>query len=160
MALIKCSECGQEISDSAQMCPHCGIERRKTKVEKKNINVIDILLIIVISLFSLVQLRNCYYCFQNLTLSNTLAFLYYIVCIAFLWLTFISLKKDNTVFKILSGICLGLLSILYIAEYIAYYVIDFEFELSILKYAIYSFVTSVIPLALFFLMSLKRKKTS
>lgn len=24
MALIKCSECGKEISDSAQICPHCG----------------------------------------------------------------------------------------------------------------------------------------
>lgn len=24
MALIKCSECGREISDSAESCPHCG----------------------------------------------------------------------------------------------------------------------------------------
>lgn len=26
MALIKCPECGQEISDKAKMCPHCGFE--------------------------------------------------------------------------------------------------------------------------------------
>lgn len=24
MALIKCSECGKEISDKAYTCPHCG----------------------------------------------------------------------------------------------------------------------------------------
>ena len=24
MALIKCSECGREISDKASSCPHCG----------------------------------------------------------------------------------------------------------------------------------------
>lgn len=26
MALIKCSECGNKISDKALICPHCGIE--------------------------------------------------------------------------------------------------------------------------------------
>ncbi len=26
MALIKCSECGKEISDKAKQCPHCGFE--------------------------------------------------------------------------------------------------------------------------------------
>ena len=25
MALIKCPECGKQISDKAEMCPHCGI---------------------------------------------------------------------------------------------------------------------------------------
>ena len=25
MALIKCSECGKQISDKAEFCPHCGI---------------------------------------------------------------------------------------------------------------------------------------
>ena len=26
MALIKCSECGKEVSSSAKTCPHCGIK--------------------------------------------------------------------------------------------------------------------------------------
>ena len=26
MALIKCPECGKEVSDKAKMCPHCGFE--------------------------------------------------------------------------------------------------------------------------------------
>lgn len=31
MALIKCTECGKEISDSAKMCPHCGNETEHAK---------------------------------------------------------------------------------------------------------------------------------
>ena len=30
MALIKCNECGKEISDKAKVCPHCGFENRIT----------------------------------------------------------------------------------------------------------------------------------
>ncbi|MBE6443171.1 MAG: zinc-ribbon domain-containing protein [Alphaproteobacteria bacterium] len=31
MALIKCNECGKEISESADMCPHCGFSLKKYK---------------------------------------------------------------------------------------------------------------------------------
>lgn len=35
MALIKCHECGKEISDSAEQCPHCGCKtKRGTTVSK------------------------------------------------------------------------------------------------------------------------------
>lgn len=30
MALIKCSECGKEISDKAKQCPYCGVENNVT----------------------------------------------------------------------------------------------------------------------------------
>lgn len=30
MALIKCPECGQEISDTAKSCPHCGYKTKKS----------------------------------------------------------------------------------------------------------------------------------
>lgn len=29
MALIKCSECGKEMSDKAKICPHCGFEKKE-----------------------------------------------------------------------------------------------------------------------------------
>lgn len=29
MALIKCSECGKDISDKASVCPNCGCHYRK-----------------------------------------------------------------------------------------------------------------------------------
>jgi len=32
MALIKCSECGKEISDKASTCPHCGNPINQSKV--------------------------------------------------------------------------------------------------------------------------------
>ena len=28
MALVKCRECGKEVSTKAQACPHCGFKRR------------------------------------------------------------------------------------------------------------------------------------
>ncbi len=34
MALIKCPECGQEISDTAKSCPHCGYKTKKINPEK------------------------------------------------------------------------------------------------------------------------------
>ncbi|MDY5355633.1 MAG: zinc ribbon domain-containing protein, partial [Eubacteriales bacterium] len=30
MALIKCPECGKEVSSSAPTCPHCGYQLKKT----------------------------------------------------------------------------------------------------------------------------------
>lgn len=33
MALIKCPECGKEISDTAKSCPNCGYEKeRQSKI--------------------------------------------------------------------------------------------------------------------------------
>ena len=31
MALVKCRECGREVSDHAEVCPHCGIKSPKKK---------------------------------------------------------------------------------------------------------------------------------
>lgn len=60
MALIKCSECGKEISDKATSCPNCGInftkENQKKKVKeiknkvKKETPIIKKIIIIVISI--------------------------------------------------------------------------------------------------------------
>lgn len=35
MALIKCAECGKEISDSAENCPHCGCKTNQGKTVTK-----------------------------------------------------------------------------------------------------------------------------
>jgi len=41
MSLIKCSECGQDVSDQAPNCPHCGVIINKTKeqVETKKVDL-------------------------------------------------------------------------------------------------------------------------
>ena len=37
MALVKCSECGQDISDKALVCPHCGVPvRDAAEAEEKS----------------------------------------------------------------------------------------------------------------------------
>ena len=57
MALIKCPECGKEISDTVKKCPHCGFVNKKLKKDKinngknfirQNIKVISIILGIII----------------------------------------------------------------------------------------------------------------
>ena len=43
MALIKCIECGKEISDQATACPHCGYQNKKmiNSNQDNDINVMD-----------------------------------------------------------------------------------------------------------------------
>lgn len=49
MAMIKCRECGAEISSRAEMCPHCGAKTRFgiQEGEKKEISMTQIILLIV-----------------------------------------------------------------------------------------------------------------
>ena len=35
MALTKCPECGQEISDTAKSCPHCGYKIKNASEEQQ-----------------------------------------------------------------------------------------------------------------------------
>ena len=55
MSLIKCYKCGQEISDKASICPHCGI-----KIKKKNTNTILIAIIIAVCLIIPIIIVNIY----------------------------------------------------------------------------------------------------
>lgn len=36
MALIKCKECGKEISDTSKACVHCGAKTELSKMQKSN----------------------------------------------------------------------------------------------------------------------------
>ena len=47
MALIKCKECGKEISDSVKSCPHCGYVYKKTK-EMTTMKVVKIIIIVAL----------------------------------------------------------------------------------------------------------------
>lgn len=50
MALIKCPECGKEISNSAKVCPHCGYKQKKLDIAKHK-KISTYILIIGILLF-------------------------------------------------------------------------------------------------------------
>ena len=57
MALTKCYECGQEISDKASTCPHCGI---KIKHKKKSSNIMLIAIIIAVCLVVSIVIINIF----------------------------------------------------------------------------------------------------
>lgn len=40
MALVKCPECGKEISDTAGKCPKCGYKMKQTKINTKKVIII------------------------------------------------------------------------------------------------------------------------
>lgn len=48
MALIKCNECGKEISDNAKQCPHCGVELKKDTTTLKIVVISIITMILTI----------------------------------------------------------------------------------------------------------------
>ena len=67
MALIKCSECGKEISDKAKKCPHCGFKKKKEikinldflkKLDKKKIILLAGLIVIILILLSFLIISN------------------------------------------------------------------------------------------------------
>lgn len=55
MALIKCKECGKEISNTASFCPHCGCNGLMQEINNKTAIkiIITIFTIFFISLFVL-----------------------------------------------------------------------------------------------------------
>lgn len=47
MAMIKCPECGQEISDESKVCIHCGYNFRKPQKKKKWILIVGIIIMLI-----------------------------------------------------------------------------------------------------------------
>ncbi len=67
MALIKCPECNNNISDQADICPKCGYElnkkidtnsKNKSIVQKNNLKYLVLVLIVVIGVFFFFQYNN------------------------------------------------------------------------------------------------------
>lgn len=109
MALIKCVECGKEISDTLKTCPNCGIEIKKKNVsikEKKKFNGIDIGLIILLSIYSLCSLPNI--------LPLSIQTFYNITYISILWLLFFAFKTKRSILKIVISVVLVLNVVLYL----------------------------------------------
>jgi predicted amidophosphoribosyltransferase len=56
MSLVKCKECGQEISDTANKCPNCGAPTPKNK--KSKLIIIAIIIFILFIFISYVNQMN------------------------------------------------------------------------------------------------------
>lgn len=58
MALIKCPECGKEISSEADVCPNCGISTRKKKKENGGIRAVCYITDVASFLFAIAGYGN------------------------------------------------------------------------------------------------------
>lgn len=67
MAIIKCEECGKDMSDTLRRCPHCGAKQKKqgkkmkSKSKKKLIGAIAslfIILLLVVITFNIFRLNK------------------------------------------------------------------------------------------------------
>lgn len=57
MALIKCPECGKEISETAKVCPNCGYKiPRKTMEKETKITIIITILVIAFLAFIAIEI--------------------------------------------------------------------------------------------------------
>lgn len=59
MALVKCPECGKEISDTIKKCPNCGYKNKK-KLNKKKIVIICIISLVLLigGCISIITIKN------------------------------------------------------------------------------------------------------
>lgn len=58
MALMNCPECGERISDTSEVCIHCGYQLKHGK-EKKSFNKANIAWIVAALLTGFILLKNC-----------------------------------------------------------------------------------------------------
>ena len=57
MALIKCKECGKEISEDARKCPYCGCPKYTVKMSKKAMIILRVIGIIILVGFIITCVR-------------------------------------------------------------------------------------------------------
>lgn len=63
MSLIKCSECGKEISDKSKVCIHCGVSIKDIKLDRKLINwlplfISSILFFMIIAMYRWIDIDS------------------------------------------------------------------------------------------------------
>ena len=139
MALIKCNECGKEISDTLNTCPNCGIEiKTKKNIVKDNNNkrfdILEIGIIIALSLFTL-----------SMLIINRIS-IEVIINIVMLWLMFCLFKTRLSILKIITGIVLVIHLIMY------FFVSGFSFNLEyfgIFRMLLYFFIKNSIYVVLY-----------
>ena len=156
MALIKCNNCGKEISDKSKKCIHCGtpiisnITENKTNKTKIKFNTKDILIIITLSIFSIINFMYNHY--------NFIVFGYFIVYVGCYWLIFLYFKNRKLIFKRLSGIALLLSIVMHFVTCTIIYDVDRILIISPTIYVFYEFILTFTPLFILYLITLQGEK--
>lgn len=156
MALIKCNECGKEISDKANICPNCGISLKKENLNKNKIIKIfsDILIILLLLLFLWFTLSDCYEIIKdNIYLEvYNVAYLIYNAVLPMFFISLWLYKRTNKLFlKWLSLFFLIIGIVGYSSYFLSYYsneeniIEKFQY---LFKYLIEIFVPYVVSFSL------------
>ena len=164
MALIKCKECGKEISSTAFSCPHCGIEMRSKK--KSNGIVFDIIIIVSLIVYTIGKLYwDGYLDFDNfkyLDFERIIILIFLeLIPIMVLWGIFLQYKTKIFAFKIVNAILLGAIIIINIYYYKEHLIDSIRnLDLTELKNFVIYIFTTYYHYLLFYLITLsgKRKK--
>lgn len=137
MAVIKCENCKQDISEFAKYCPNCG---SKNNINSKTLSGLDIIFLILLIAYSIFTMYNLYaistslidflgtYNAYSITLADYIyyidVFLYNITTALFLWSIFIYCKSKINAFGLIGGILVLtsiILCMIYVISYIIYY---------------------------------------
>ena len=150
MALIKCKECGKEISDTLNVCPNCGIEIKKANITNNNKNNHNlygkmIRLYYIITgmkdyILSLTTIKGILISTKNLLLIVSL--------LSFLWLTFLYFEKEKNNYK-----KLGFISLMIYCFTMVFNYLDFKF-FSLLE-ILNNILISIIPIVILGIISLR-----
>ena len=103
MSLIKCSECGKEISSHAKNCPHCGfpISKNNTKAKLSNLmkplNILS-LVFSILMMFAVLQSNG-----GPSGNANAAALSWFLMVGSIISLY--TIKHKNMLFKVVSSIC-------------------------------------------------------
>jgi len=70
MALVKCPECGKEISDTAKSCPNCGYVFKKKGTSKTIIRFVAVVAAIIVAVFAICTIRYYNNPFKRIKANN------------------------------------------------------------------------------------------
>lgn len=112
MAIIKCKECGNEISDKASFCPHCGYKRKRKN--GGGFGIASLVMGIVSAVYAMTSCVANYYSPKNIVYALIWTMLLCLLSIVF---GLVSIKKNsasaNSKFGIIAGVLSALLSVLF-----------------------------------------------
>jgi len=108
MALIKCAECGKEISDQAKVCPHCGLPLKK---KGKGLAIASFVLGIVSCVYSIGIVSTAFTPYSKNNTTLVLAVYIFIFAILSLIFGIVAHNKGCKLKKKTAGIILSYISI-------------------------------------------------
>ena len=165
MALIKCRECGNEISDSVKTCPKCGIEIQVSSTtissKKRKLNVLALIFLIFYSLMTIyIVVDNISYIHYNIWNYGSFV-LYYILTTFSLWGLLFYKVYNSRYLKITSGILLlvsmAITIVCFGYDFLDYIPSNLETLLEIIFHDILSFIDQYALLGFIYFLTIKDK---